>query len=119
MQIIVNSFITENDFNPLETKLFSRILKNNISEYSENEISSSGYVLDSLESSIWCLMTTSDYKSSVLKAVNLGGDTDTTGAINGGIAGLYYGLSKIPSKWINEIAKKEKIMNLCKEFIEF
>jgi ADP-ribosylglycohydrolase len=116
MQLIVNSFISKNEFNPTEIELFCKLLDNNISDYPESSISSNGYVLDSLESSIWCLMTTSDYKESVLKAVNLGGDTDTTAAINGGIAGIYYQYSQIPIKWINELAKTKKILELSTGF---
>ncbi|MBQ8932682.1 MAG: ADP-ribosylglycohydrolase family protein [Lachnospiraceae bacterium] len=69
----------------------------------EEEINSSGYVLDSLEAAVWCLITTDTYADCVLKAVNLGLDTDTTAAIAGGLAGLYYGRDSIPEEWLHTI----------------
>ncbi|MBQ0739971.1 ADP-ribosylglycohydrolase family protein, partial [Aquimarina celericrescens] len=70
-------FAYKMDFNPIEIDLFHRILKGNIFEESNDSIQSSGYVLHSLEASLWCLLTSDSYEESVLKAVNLGGDTDT------------------------------------------
>jgi len=65
-----------------------------------------------LEASIWCFLNTDNYKDAVLKAVNLGGDTDTIAAITGGLAGLYYGIEDIPSEWRNKIASPHLINNL-------
>ena len=79
----------------------------------EDEIKSSGYVVDSLEAAVWCLITTKSFKESGLKAVNLGGDTDTIGAIACGLAGLYYGFDSIPKDWLAVIKKREKIEDLC------
>ena len=80
----------------------------------EDNIKSSGYVIDTLEAAIWCILTTNNYKDAVLKAVNLGHDTDTTGAVTGGLAVLIYGLDNIPNEWINTLARKDDIMNLTK-----
>jgi len=55
-----------------ELSNFSRILQNNISELKEDEIKSSGYVVHTLEASLWCLLTSNSYKETILKAVNLG-----------------------------------------------
>jgi len=49
----------------------------------------------------------------VLNAVNLGGDTDTTGAVTGGLAGIYYGYKNIPKDWVEQIARKEDITELA------
>lgn len=84
--------------------------------FSENEIKSSGYVIDTLEAVIWCLLNTNSYKESVLKAVNLGADTDTVGAITGGIAGLYYGYNSIPEDWLGNLAKRDWIEKMCVKF---
>lgn len=102
-------------FNPNEIELFSRILKNNISGYPEDEIKSVGYVLHSLEASLWCFLNSESYSEAVLKAVNLGEDTDTTGAITGGIAGIYYGYENIPKEWITELVRKDDIEALCEK----
>ncbi|WP_390450012.1 ADP-ribosylglycohydrolase family protein [Chryseobacterium sp. Alg-005] len=101
------------EFNPKEIQLFYRVLKNDISSYKEDEIQSGGYVLNSLEASLWCFLNSESYSEAVLKAVNLGEDTDTTGAITGGIAGIYYGFENIPQEWISELVRKDDIENLC------
>jgi len=76
-------------------------------------IYSSGYVLHTLEASIWCLLTTDSFEEAVLRAVNLGEDTDTTGAVTGGLAGLLYGISSIPEKWLKKLARYDDISNLA------
>ena len=93
---------------------FSRILTNELVSLDEKSIYSSGYVVDSLESVIWAFMTTDNYKDAVFKAINLGGDTDTIGALTGGLAGLYYGVSDIPNNWIQCLARKNEILSLLK-----
>lgn len=90
----------------------------NFENLSENEIKSSGYVVDTIEAVFWCLLNTKDYKSCVLKAVNLGGDTDTIAAISGGAAGLYYGFESIPEKWIENLAEKDFIIKTCFDFAQ-
>lgn len=109
----INQFLKTTNFNPDEVKLFDRILQGDISQLSEAEINSSGYVLHTLEASFWCLFHTDSFKDAVRKAVNLGGDTDTTGAVTGGLAGLLYGYESIPKKWLNRLARKEEIEDLC------
>jgi ADP-ribosylglycohydrolase len=96
---------------------YNRLIKN-LKDLSENEIKSTGYVVDTIEAVFWCLLNTSDYSSCVLKAVNLGGDTDTIAAIAGGAAGLYYGIENIPEKWIKKLAKKDLIDKICYGFAE-
>ncbi|WP_426481296.1 ADP-ribosylglycohydrolase family protein [Chryseobacterium sp. R2ACT005] len=108
-------YAEEQGFNPKEIELFNRILKNNISGYPEDEIKSGGYVLHSLEASLWCFFNSESYSEAVLKAVNLGEDTDTTGAITGGIAGIYYGYGSIPEEWIAELVRKDDIEALCEK----
>lgn len=80
---------------------------------SVNEISSSGYVVDSIEAAIWCLLNTKSFKDCLLKAVNLGRDTDTVAAIAGGLAGLYYKYPRIPREWLEKIQKREWIEEMC------
>lgn len=60
-------------------------------DVSEEKIRTSGYVIDSIESAVWCLITTDSYKDCTTKAVDLGGDTNAVATIAGGLAGLYYG----------------------------
>ena len=69
-------------------------------------------MIDTLEASLWCIFNTTNYKDAVLKAVNLGHDTDTVGAITGGLAGIIYGYDTIPSEWIDILARKDDIIKL-------
>ena len=85
----------------------------NVPEY---DIKSSGYVVDTLEAAVWCLLNTDNYCECVLKAVNLGGDTDTVGAITGGLAGLLYGEKNIPPSWKKELRRIDYIEKLCDDF---
>ena len=80
-------------------------------------IGSSGYVLDTLTASIWCLLTTETFSECVLKAVNLGSDTDTTGCVAGGLAGVYYGLEAIPAEWLAILARKVDVSRLFNRFV--
>ena len=70
-------------------------------------------VLDTLEASLWCLLNTNSFAKAVLKIVNLGEYTDTTGAITGGLAGIYYGIENLLNKWIEIIARKDDIFSLA------
>ncbi|RTQ51479.1 ADP-ribosylglycohydrolase family protein [Hymenobacter gummosus] len=82
-------------------------------QYREDEISGSGYVLHTLEASLWCLLRYDSYAETVLAAVNLGEDTDTTGAVTGGLAGLYYGEQAIPPEWLQALARRADIEDLA------
>lgn len=81
----------------------------------ENEISGSGYVVNTLEAALWCLLTTNSYKECVLKAVNLGEDTDTVAAIAGGLAGALYGYDSIPQEWKDILIKRDYLESLCEK----
>ncbi|MCD0464618.1 ADP-ribosylglycohydrolase family protein [Flavobacterium sp. ENC] len=113
VQIILSKFLQNKKYNPAEIQLFDRVLINDISKYPEVNIHSSGYVLDSLQASLWCFLNSDSYEETVLKAVNLGEDTDTTAAIAGGLAGIYYGIEKIPKKWIKNLVRTNDIKNLA------
>ena len=121
MQLILKRILEDEsskvlgDLDDLKQK-FSRIIYNDISKLHENDIKSSGFVIDSLEASIWCVLNTNNYKNAVLKAVNLGDDTDTIGALTGGLAGLIYGYNSIPQNWINVLRRKEYLTNMVDEF---
>jgi ADP-ribosyl-[dinitrogen reductase] hydrolase len=92
---------------------FARVLSGKISQLPVEEICSGGYVIDTLEASLWCLLNSSSYAEAVLKAVNLGGDTDTTAAVTGGLAGIFYGVENIPPEWIEQIPRKEDVIGLA------
>lgn len=96
-----------------EISYYSRIFKSDFASLTRDEIRSTGYVVDTLEAALWCVLTTNDYKSCVLKAVNLGEDTDTVAAVAGGLAGILYGYDSIPEEWRDTLIKKDYIEELC------
>lgn len=95
-----------------ELRHFDRVLKDDISRFKERDIQSSGYVIHTLEASLWSFLNSKNYETAVLTAVNLGDDTDTTGAVCGGLSGIYYGFDSIPVEWVHVIARKEDIIEL-------
>lgn len=113
LQQLNYSIFSENTLNKYE-----RILKEDISPKSEDDISSSGYVVSTLEAVMWLFLNSKDYNSTILKAVNLGNDTDTIAAITGSLLGIYYGLNSIKNKWKLSLKKHDYIIDLCKKFEE-
>lgn len=107
----------EKDLSDLtELSYFRRLFS--LTEFSltkEDDIKSSGYVLDSIEAAVWSLITENSFENSLLKAVNLGDDTDTIGAIAGGLATLHYGYGAIPKLWKDIIIRRDYILSLCKK----
>jgi ADP-ribosyl-[dinitrogen reductase] hydrolase len=95
---------------------FERILSSRLKTLPVDQISSDGYVVHTLEASIWCVLTSTSFREAVLNAVNLGGDTDTTGCVTGGLAGIYYGIRDIPTDWIDKLARMTEIRELFERF---
>ncbi|MDO5814709.1 MAG: ADP-ribosylglycohydrolase family protein [Methanobrevibacter sp.] len=95
-------------------KNFERIFSNDL-----DDVRGRGFVVGSLECVIHCLLNTDNYKDAVLKAVNFGEDTDTTAAICGGLAGIYYGYDSIPTDWINSINRIDEVLSLCEKYEAF
>ncbi|QHC84669.1 hypothetical protein AS589_07645 [Empedobacter brevis] len=108
-------FLEENELYKNEFPYFERILSGQLIDLTQNEIQSTGYVIHSLEASIWCLLHTNSYKDCVLKALNLGYDTDTIACIAGGIAGIFYGTDTIPIHWIEQLARVNDILKLAEQ----
>lgn len=96
-----------------ESSHFCRLWDKKLGKLTADHINSGGYVVDSLEAAVWCVLNTDSYKECVLKAVNLGDDTDTTAAIAGGLAGALYGYDAIPRKWREMLIQREYIETMC------
>lgn len=109
-------YLNNGDFRE-EVHHFDRVLSEDIGDLPRDEIKSGGYTVNTLEASIWCLLNNTNYKDTLLEAVNLGGDTDTTGCVCGGLAGLYYGLDSIPSDWLDCIVKKDYLNSFMYNFL--
>lgn len=83
------------------------------------EIRGTGFVVDCLEAALWAFYHASDFRDGCLKAVNLGDDADTTGAVYGQIAGTYYGESGIPQSWRAKLAMRETIETLADNLLKY
>jgi len=119
LKIETPSFLKSIGITSDELHHFERLLHDDISEQCIDDIKSGGYVVDTLEASIWCILTTDNFSDAVLKAVNLGDDTDTTGAVTGGLAGALYEFDEIPRYWLRRIAKNKEIKILAEKLRRF
>jgi ADP-ribosyl-[dinitrogen reductase] hydrolase len=82
------------------------------------QIRGTGYVVDSLEAALWAFYTSDTFAQGALKAVNLGDDADTTGAVYGQIAGAYYGVAGIPREWLEPIWQRDIIAGLATALLQ-
>ncbi len=96
---------------------FAAVMDPTLHQSAESTIRSDGYVIHTLTASLWCLLTTSSYAECVLKAVNLGDDTDTTGCVAGGLAGLLYGVDAIPAEWKATLPRQQDLRELSEGFL--
>lgn len=99
-----------------ELELFSPLLSGKIISRTKEELRASNNLVDTLTSAVWVLLQGKDYRETLLAAVNLGEDTDSLGAVTGGIAGIAFGYDSIPKDWIEQIARKKDIENLILRF---
>lgn len=81
-------------------------------------VRSDGYVVSTLTAACWCLHRHDGFAEAVLAAVNLGGDTDTTGAVAGGLAGLRCGLTGIPHAWVACLPHGSAVLALAERFAD-
>ena len=95
-------------------RYYERLLNNDISKLDVDSISSMGFVVDTLEAVIWCFINNNSYDKCVIEAINLGNDSDTIGALVGGLSGIYYG--NLPSKWLDSIVKKDYLLKLSNDY---
>ncbi|MDM7915157.1 MAG: ADP-ribosylglycohydrolase family protein [Candidatus Eisenbacteria bacterium] len=100
----------------MERRTFSRILRGSLADVPADEILSGGHVTETIEAAVWSLVTTRNYRDCVVKAVNLGGDTDTVAAIAGGLAGIAHGIDTIPKEWLDSLARKDELLALANRF---
>jgi ADP-ribosylglycohydrolase len=101
-----------------EEGVYARLLDGGLASVPASAIRASGYVVHCLEASLWCLLKGSDFRSTVLAAVNLGEDADTTGAVAGGLAGLAYGRAALPDEWARAVARSSEIASLAEKLAD-
>ena len=103
-------------YNVNSINLYTRILDGQIEGQILDDIKSTGYIVDTLECVLWIFMNARNYKEAIIASTNIGGDTDTIGAIVGSMAGIYYGIDSIPSKWLDKLQRKEYLVELTSKF---
>ena len=91
-----------------------RIWNFSILDCSREEIKSSGYVVDTLEAAIWCVAKSQNFEDAILKAVNLGDDTDTVAAVCGSMAGIMF--KEIPEKWVKSLRRRKLVEKVVSRF---
>ncbi|EAY25362.1 ADP-ribosylglycohydrolase family protein [Microscilla marina] len=106
------------EFPESEKTVFEKSVIQDIRSLPRTDLKSGGYVIEALEASLWCFLTENSYAQAVFSVINLGHDTDTTGAITGGLAGLYYGMQDVPPRWHNVLARHDDIVTLGKLLYE-
>jgi ADP-ribosyl-[dinitrogen reductase] hydrolase len=79
----------------------------------------SGYVVRSLEAALWAFYRSDSFREGALRAVNLGNDADTTGAIYGQLAGVFYGVNAIPGDWVERLTMREFIREKADALFDF
>lgn len=90
-------------------------LQERLGSLNNKHISNQGRARDTLLAAKWCVATTHSFEEAVLKAVNLGGDSDTIGAVAGQIAGACYGIESIPERWLMGLFDKDRLVNLAEQ----
>ena len=99
-------------------KVYNRLLNEDFLDIKEDEIRSTGYIVDTLESVIYSINTSNSFKESVITSVNLGFDTDTIGALTGAVAGIIYGIGDVPDDWLNDLAKKDYLIEYSNKYYD-
>jgi len=82
-----------------------------------DRVASGGYVLDTLSAAYWSLLQTASFEDAVVVAVGLGGDTDTTAAVAGALAGAHYGLNAIPDRWRSQVQYRDELTQLALDLL--
>lgn len=112
MQVKIKNYYKNNNY----LKNFDSILEKNIFEENYDELSGYGYVISTLEVVLHCFINGNSYEDCILKAINIGNDTDTNAALTGALAGYFY--NDIPLNLKNKIIENVKIQKLFDKFID-
>lgn len=103
-------------YSPESIEKYKRILDGNLKDTDVADISSKGYVVDTLECSLWIVLNAADFKETIVASTNIGNDTDTIGAITGSIAGIIYGFDKFPKNWVDKLLRKDYLTEVSENF---
>lgn len=98
---------------------YNRLLKTNINNLKIDDLKSTGYIVYTLEAVMWVILNTQSYSEAIIGSINLGGATDTIAALAGSIAGILYGIDKIPNKWLSKLEKIDYLDDVARSFEDF
>jgi len=102
--------------NPLAPAI-QKIAMGSYKNKDRDQISSSGYVVDTLEAALWAFNRNDDFRSGMLEAVNLAGDADTVGAVFGQLAGAFYGETNIPFEWVTNVHEMQAPYHFAQDLL--
>jgi ADP-ribosyl-[dinitrogen reductase] hydrolase len=95
-----------------EDKRISAVLRDTPVAEAE-EIVSSSFVLDTLQTALWTVLHATDFEHAVAIAVNMGNDATAVGAVSGSLAGAVYGEAGIPPRWLDQLAVRERVTSVA------
>jgi ADP-ribosylglycohydrolase len=98
------------------TGYFSRLFVGNIEKLNEKDIKTTGFVLDTIEAIFWVALKSKNYEDSIINAIKLGRDADTTAALVGSITGFVYG--NIPERWLNKVKRLDYLEKIIDNYEE-
>jgi len=96
-----------------------RIAVSGAADRRRDEVRGGGFVLDTVGAALWCLLRHETFEETVVAAVGLGGDTDTTGAVAGAMAGALYGAEAIPVRWRTTVQHRDELTELATRLIGY
>jgi ADP-ribosylglycohydrolase len=70
---------------------------------------------EALAIGLYAVLATHSYPEAVVLAANHGGDSDSTAAIAGSLAGITYGEGAIPSEWLEKLQLRSEIAQVAED----
>lgn len=92
------------------------VTEGRIHSLTEENIGETGYVVDTLYAALYSLLPADGFEACIRRAVNLGYDTDTAGAVAGTAAGILYGSESVPKRWLNDLKRREYLESAARSF---
>lgn len=83
-----------------------------------DDVRAGGFVGHTVGAAMWCLVTNDSAEETIVAAVMLGEDTDTTGAVAGALAGARYGASALPQRWRNAVQHADRLNAIAERLLE-
>jgi ADP-ribosyl-[dinitrogen reductase] hydrolase len=94
------------------------IVRTDFLNLTHETIPASGWVVHTLQVTLWAFFGTETFEDGLIAVVNLGGDADTNGAVFGALAGAFYGYDAIPDRWSSALQKMDMVQNVFTEFAQ-